>query len=113
MTVHTLTTDTIDTETTAHDVALISYGASWCGPCRAFAPVFASLSEHYPSILFATVDTEAEPLLTRAVEIRTVPTVLLLRRGEVTHRHAGVLTASALADLAESALTHSTIRKSA
>jgi thiol-disulfide isomerase/thioredoxin len=111
MTVHTLTTDTFDTNTTAHDVALISYGASWCGPCRAFAPVFASLSEHYPSIFFATVDTEAEPQLTRAAEIRTVPTVLLLRRGEMVRRHTGVLTAAALADLAESALTDPTIRK--
>jgi thiol-disulfide isomerase/thioredoxin len=112
MTVHTLTTDTFDTETTAHEIALISYGASWCGPCRAFAPVFANLSEHYPSILFATVDVEAEPLFARAASIRTVPTVLLLRRGDVAHRHVGVLTAAALADLAESALTHPT-RKSA
>ena len=110
MTVHTLTADTFDTETAAHDVALISYGASWCGPCRAFAPVFASLSEHYPSILFAAVDIEAESLLARAAGIRSIPTVLLLRRGEVVHRHAGVLAAAALA---ESALTHSTIRKSA
>ncbi|PPH05771.1 thiol reductase thioredoxin [Rathayibacter sp. AY1F6] len=113
MTVHTLTTGTFDAETTAHDVALISYGASWCGPCRALAPVFASLSEHYPSILFAAVDIEAEPLLARAAGIRSIPTVLLLRRGEVVRRHSGVLAAAALADLAESALIHPTIRKSA
>lgn len=113
MTVQTLTADTFDTATTAHDVALISYTASWCGPCRAFAPVFASLSEHYPSILFAAVDTGVEPLLTRAAGIRTVPTVLLLHRGDVVRRHAGVLTAAALADLAESALTHTTKGKTA
>ncbi|HAQ9631260.1 TPA: thioredoxin family protein, partial [Enterococcus faecium] len=88
MSVHALTLGTFEADAAAQDVAIITYGASWCGHCLTFAPVFSSISAHYPSVFFGTVDTESQPTLAREAGIRSVPTVVLLRHGVVMGRHS-------------------------
>lgn len=80
-------------------IVLIDWWASWCGPCKAFAPVFERVSRVHPEAVFAKVDTEANPELAAAFEIRAIPTLSILRDGVLLFHRAGMVSASALEDL--------------
>jgi len=80
-------------------IVLIDWWAAWCGPCRAFAPIFEMTAELNPDIVFAKVDTEAEPALAQAFRIRSIPTLMAFRDGILLFAQPGMLPASALADL--------------
>ena len=87
--------DTVD----GNDIVLVDFWASWCGPCRAFAPTFTAASEKHPDIVFAKVDTEAQEQLAAAAEIRAIPTLMAFKGGQLVYNQAGALAPKALEDL--------------
>ena len=82
-----------------NDIVLVDFWASWCGPCRAFAPTFTASSEKHPDIVFAKVDTEAQEKLAAAAEIRAIPTLMAFKKGHLVFNGAGALPPAALEDL--------------
>ena len=82
-----------------NDIVLVDFWASWCGPCRAFAPTFTKASEANPDIVFAKVDTEAQEELAAAAEIRAIPTLMAFKKGHLVFTAAGALPPAALEDL--------------
>ncbi|TDD63131.1 thioredoxin family protein [Actinomadura rubrisoli] len=94
-----LTRETFDEAVGGGDLVLIDFWASWCGPCRSFAPVYERVSERHPDALFAKVDTEAEPDLAGAFQISSIPTLMIVRDKVVLYSQPGALPEDALEDL--------------
>jgi thioredoxin reductase (NADPH) len=94
-----LTAQDFNDTITGNDIVLVDFWASWCGPCRAFAPTFTKASEANPDIVFGKVDTEAEEQLAAAAEIRAIPTLMAFKNGHLVFNQAGALPPAALDDL--------------
>jgi len=84
-----------------NDIVLVDFWASWCGPCRSFAPTFAAVAEKHPDVVFAKVDTEAEQQLAAAAQIRSIPTLMAFKKGTLVFNQAGALPAAALENLVQ------------
>jgi thioredoxin 1 len=80
-------------------ILLIDWWASWCGPCRAFAPVFEAASEKHPDVTFAKIDTDDQSALAAEFRIRSIPTLMAFRDGVLLFSQPGMLPASALEEL--------------
>jgi thioredoxin len=91
-----LTEDTFEDTVTRPGITLIDWRASWCGPCRMFAPVFQAASGQHPDITFGKVDTEDHPGLSGAAGIRSIPTLMASRDGILVFSQPGALPAASL-----------------
>lgn len=101
MTTITLTEDTFAPTVETSQIILVDFWAAWCGPCRAFAPVYETVSEANADIVFAKVDTEAEQGLASAFGITSIPTLMAIRDGVVLYSQAGALPEQALTNLVQ------------
>lgn len=96
-----ITTAEFEKTVTDNDIVLVDFWAEWCGPCKAFGPVFEKVSGKNPEVTFAKVDTDAEQQLGAMLQIQSIPTLMAFREGIAVFRHSGAIPEKALDDLVE------------
>jgi thioredoxin 1 len=94
-----LTQQNFEQTVNAGGIVLIDWWASWCGPCRMFAPTYEKVAAKHPDIVFGKVDTEAQQALAGSFDIRSIPTLMILRDKVLLFSQAGALPEAALEDL--------------
>ena len=86
-----------------NDFVIIDFWAPWCGPCQSFAPVYTEMSEKYPDVVFAKVNTEEEQELAAQFNVRSIPTLAIFREQVILYMEAGALPASGLEEIIQKA----------
>jgi len=87
--------NTVDT----NEIVVLDAWAAWCGPCKAFAPIFEAASTRHPDVVWGKLDTEAQPELASAFSIRSIPTLMVFRQGILLFSQAGMVPANVLDEL--------------
>lgn len=98
-----LTHDNFQQTIEDNDIVIIDFWASWCGPCQSFAPVFDAASEQHTDVTFAKVNTEEERELAGSFQIRSIPTLMIIRENVVIFSQAGALPPAALEEVLQKA----------
>jgi len=96
-----ITAENFESTLAGNDIVILDFWATWCGPCKSFGPVFESVSDAHPDIVFGKVDTDAQQELAGMFGIRSVPTLAVIREKVMVFREAGALPASALEQVVE------------
>lgn len=99
MSAMTLTAENFEQTVLENPIVLVDFWASWCGPCRQFAPIYESASQTHSDIVFGSVDTEAEQAIAAAAQITSIPTLMAFKEGTLVFAQAGALPAEALEQL--------------
>jgi thioredoxin 1 len=97
-----LSSETFEETVTESGITLVDWWASWCGPCKMFAPVFEKASENHPDVKFGKIDTDAQQELSAAAGITSIPTLMAFRDGILVFRQPGALPAAALEQVIQS-----------
>ncbi|APU15816.1 thioredoxin [Actinoalloteichus sp. GBA129-24] len=101
-----LTADTFADTIKDNEIVVVDFWADWCGPCHRFAPTFDASAADNPDVVHAKVDTEAEAGLAGAAQIRSIPTLMVFKKGTLVFRESGALPAKALAQVLDAARAH-------
>jgi thioredoxin 1 len=97
----TLTTQNFQEHVEKPGILVIDWWATWCGPCRAFAPIYEKASDKYNDVVFGKIDTDAEQELAAAFEIRSIPTLMVFRDQVLVFARPGMIPGAALEDLVD------------
>lgn len=100
-----LTQETFEETISGNDIVVIDFWASWCGPCKAFAPVFEKVSGQFTDVVFAKVDTDAQQELAAAFQIRSIPTLMIFRESTILFAQPGMVPEKVLVELVEKVRT--------
>ena len=101
MAIREITAESFNDTINENEIVLVDFWASWCGPCRQFAPTFEASSEKHPTVVHGKVDTEAQPQLAAAADIRSIPTLMAFKKGKLLFNQPGALPPAALESLVQ------------
>ncbi len=99
-----ITKDNFEEVVNGNDVVVIDFWAGWCAPCKTFAPVFEAASEKYPDVVFGKVNTEEQMELAGHFEIRSIPTLMVVREKVILYSRPGAVPAQSLETLIDKML---------
>lgn len=99
MATRAINAENLETTVKENPIVILDFWAAWCGPCLRFAPVFEKASETHADIVFGKIDTEEQRELAGALQIQSIPTLMVFRDGILLYREAGALPPPAFEDL--------------